>query len=110
MKIEIKNEAVLAIIGYKLEDALARARQEAQELPLVYTGQNSLVQDFINRLYLDSSVIPPIGEPIKPLSKKKLVKEEFKASLLLTLNEPQKWEMKISKKDKKLLSEIIEKL
>lgn len=108
----IKNEAVLAIIGYNLEEALVKANLVAKGLPATYTGQNALVKDFVNRLFLDGATALTIKEPkiVKPLSKKKLAKEEFKAGLLLTLNEPKEWDMKISKKDKDLLKIIIEKL
>lgn len=109
----IRNEGVLAIVGYDLESARIKAGIESEGHPATYTGQSSIVKDFISKLYLDIVTIPskePKKEPKpKPLSKE-MTKEKFRASLLLTLNEPKKWGLKINKKDKKALKEIIEKL
>ena len=106
-KLYIRNEAILAIIGYELESAQIRASRDSKGMPLTYTGQNVIVKDFVNQLYLRGSITPPIKEakPVKPISKEKLSKESFKAGLTMASNEFVK-----SKKDKALLTKIIEKL
>ncbi len=103
----IKNEAILAIIGYDLESAQIRANQDAKGIPLTYTGQNAVIKDFVNQLYLRDLVIPSVKTPesIKPISKEKLSKEQFKLGLIMVMEDFIK-----SKKDQEVLNEIIGKL
>lgn len=104
--------AVLPVLGFSLEDVLIKARIDVKNIPLTFTGQSVLVKDFVNSLYLGDTHIPTTKEvkSVKSIPKKILAKEEFKASLLLTLNESKKWDMKLSGKDKTMLKKIFEKL
>ncbi len=101
VKINIKNEAVLAIIGYKLEDAILQAQKDSKGGMFTYTGQNVIVKDLVDKISLEAETLT---------EKKKVGKEQFKAGLLLALNESQELGMKISKKDKVFLKEVISKL
>lgn len=103
----IRNEAILAIIGYDLETAQIRANSDAKGIPLTYTGQNAIVRDFVNQIYLGDSIIPSIKGPeqIKPVSKEKLSKEQFKVGLTMAMEEFVK-----SKEDKELLNKVIKGL
>lgn len=104
--------AVLPVLGFSLEDVLIKTRIDVKNIPLTFTGQSVLVKDFVNRLYLGNTHIPTTKEakPVEHILKKILAKEEFKSSLLFTLNEAKKWSMKLSEKDKKALKTIINKL
>ena len=103
----LKNVAVLPIIGYQLEEVLVKAGIDANGIPLTYTGQSILVQDFINNLYLGDTTVPAIREipPVRLPSKEKLSKEQFKAGLMMSMKEFVK-----SKTDKALLQKVINKL
>ena len=105
-KIEIQNEKVIAVLAYRLEDALAKAKEEAKELTLVFHGQAIPVRELIEKIYLEGVVSPPPVEPstIKEVPKEKMSQETFKASLLLVLNEF------CPPEDKENLKKIIEKI
>ncbi len=104
--------AVLPVLGFSLEDVLIKARINVKNIPLTFTGQSVLVKDFVNSLYLGDTHVPTTKEvkSVEHIPKKILAKEEFKSSLLFTLNEAKKWSMKLSEKDKKALKTIINKL
>ena len=103
----IKNEAILTVVGYDLESANVKARQDAKGMPLTYTGQNAIIKDLISQLHLGESAIISVEEPeqVKLPPKEKFGKEQFKSGLLMALKEFIK-----DKKDKEILSKIIEKL
>jgi len=63
----IPNEAVLAVLAYDLETALARAKNDAGALDITYRGQNISIYRLIEKLHLDTVVSPPTTET-KPIS------------------------------------------
>jgi len=106
--LQIANEKVVAILAYNIDTALNRAKTEAPGLEIVYYGQTTTVKELIDKLYLDTPILPPASKEIKtvqPLEIKKLNKEKFKAGLLFVLEEFVKVEG-----DRKKLKEIIEKI
>jgi hypothetical protein len=108
IKLEIANEKVIAILAYDIDSAVMKARMMAQGLEIVYYGQSLPIKELIDKIYLDNVLIPPPTEEAKVLESpdiKKLNKEQFKAGLLLVLNDLVKVE-----EDRIKLKEIIEKL
>lgn len=109
LNIQIANEKVIAILAYDIDSAITKAKTEAQDLNVVYYGQNLPVKELINKIYLDNVIIPPPEETIKVIQPKedikKLNKEQFKVGLLLVANEY----VKVAG-DRKILKEIIEKI
>lgn len=104
--IKIPNEAVLGILAYNLEDALLKAQGLIPEFNIVFHGQIATVKELLNKIYLEQNVIVPPKKKlieIKP-EPEKLSREQFKAGLMLALEEFTKG------RNKKELKKIIEKL
>jgi hypothetical protein len=114
IKLEIANEKVIAILAYDIDSAVNKAKTMAQGLEIIYYGQTLPVKELIDKIYLDSVIIPPPAleapktiqsEEAKPPDVKRLNREQFKWGLLLVLNEF----VKVAE-DKQKLKEIIEKI
>ena len=102
-KIDVPNEAVLAVLSYTLEDALRKARQQAQKFNVIYHGQNIEVNEMLKKLQLEGLIAPPV-KGVKT-AKPKSTKQQFLWNLQMIMEDYVK-----SKKDKETLKKIISKV
>ena len=102
------EERVIAPLGYKLEEALGKAKIKYPGFNLFYNGQNMTVRELLEQLRTNGSISPSTeqGEAREeePLPPEKLRFEQFRNCLLLVVNEY------VPEKDRDTLKDIIKQL
>jgi len=97
----IKDEKVVAIIGYELESVLQTAQQQNLGYNIIYKGQNVLIKDLLGRIKVGEDIV---GESVIE-AKQETSKESFVNGLKLVADR-----FVEGSNDKRSLKRILDKI